>query len=261
MQDYHIHTPYCEHAKGNIEEYIEEAIKKNLREIAFSDHSPLPYPRRKGIAMDISMLPIYKKHIKKLSEKYKHKIVIKLALEVDFPLWYPIDKFGVDDFDFFIGSIHYIDGWGFDNPDEIDNYKNWDNQKLTERYYVILLQMIKSKYFQIVGHLDLIKKFAIFPKQYPKEEITKEILFYLKKNNMAVELNTSGFKKPIKEAYPDTFWLKLLYENNIPIVISSDAHSPEEVGYKISWAIHTIKNIGYRKIATFTKKKMNFVYI
>ena len=259
MQDYHIHTYYCEHAEGKIEEYIERAIYLGLVDMAFSDHSPLPYPKRKGIAMDISNLSEYKREIRFLQEKYKEKINIKLALEVDFPLWYPIDNLKTEDFDFLIGSVHYIEKWGFDNPEEIENYKHWNVQVLNEKYYNTLLNMIKSGYFQVVGHLDLIKKFAIFPKIYPDNSLIKEIIFYIKKNKMAVELNTSGFRKPIKEAYPDNFWLEKLYNNDIPIVISSDAHSPDEVGYKIKWATSILKKIGYRKIAVFFNKKMNFI--
>ncbi|MCD4692171.1 MAG: PHP domain-containing protein, partial [Calditrichales bacterium] len=40
--DYHIHTKLCKHARGEMEEYVEQALRIGLKEIAFTDHIPLP---------------------------------------------------------------------------------------------------------------------------------------------------------------------------------------------------------------------------
>ena len=42
MIDNHIHTKLCKHAEGDVFEYVEKAIAKGIKEIAFTDHIPLP---------------------------------------------------------------------------------------------------------------------------------------------------------------------------------------------------------------------------
>ncbi|MEI6157332.1 MAG: PHP domain-containing protein, partial [Atribacterota bacterium] len=38
--DYHIHTHRCGDAKGDYEEYIQEAVQKGITEIGLSGHCP-----------------------------------------------------------------------------------------------------------------------------------------------------------------------------------------------------------------------------
>ncbi|GAB1467141.1 hypothetical protein MASR2M54_26410 [Aliarcobacter cryaerophilus] len=61
--------------------------------------------------------------------------------------------------------------------------------------------MAKTNYFQIVGHLDLIKVFKFLPKKDVRL-IAKNALKQIKKSNMILELNPAGLRKPIGETYP-----------------------------------------------------------
>ena len=41
--NYHTHTVLCNHASGEMREYVETAIKNGIKVLGFSDHVPYPF--------------------------------------------------------------------------------------------------------------------------------------------------------------------------------------------------------------------------
>ncbi len=76
---------------------------------------------------------------------------------------------------------------------------------------------------------------------------------------MVVEINAAGYRKPIKEAYPSSTIMELLCEYDIPITFGSDAHAPDQVGFKQQEIYTLAKSYGYSKCATFVKKERTMV--
>ena len=70
-----------------------------------------------------------------------------------------------------------------------------------------------------------------------------------------MEINSAGFRKPIKEQYPSIPLLELAYELDIPITFGSDAHSVEQVGFKYEEATALAKEIGYTKCSYFEQRE------
>ncbi|MCX7680185.1 MAG: histidinol-phosphatase HisJ family protein [Spirochaetes bacterium] len=255
LVDYHNHTSLCGHATGSLDDYIEVAIEKGLAEIGFADHAPLPEGLREGITMYPEQIESYLSSIAACAEKYKHRIKVRTGLEVDFPLHNTFDKNYLTDerIDYLIGSCHIIDGWLFDHPDHIDGFSTRDIDEIYKRYYEILHDLIKSGYFQILGHFDLVKKFG----HRAKKDFSKEIssLFAGSSQMIAVEINTAGLRKPVGEIYPSGQILSLLFSLDVPVTLGSDAHAPDEVAYEFAKAVELLKKTGYRKISSFQKRK------
>jgi histidinol-phosphatase (PHP family) len=57
------------------------------------------------------------------------------------------------------------------------------------------------------------------------------------------------------EIYPSKVFLEEALKRNIPILISSDAHAPQEVGYEFNRASLLLKEVGYREINRFIGRK------
>ena len=76
-----------------------------------------------------------------------------------------------------------------------------------------------------------------------------------------MEINTNGLNKPAKEIYPSFPIVQLLFDNNIPITLSSDAHHPEEVGRDLDKARDLAVRAGYKKIPVFTKRRIHYEYL
>jgi len=250
--DLHNHTILCKHATGTAEEYIKKAIKKKIKYFGFSDHAPMDYDPK--YRMTFEQMSEYEKTVLHVKEKFKNDLHVLLAYEVDFLENYIDDRVLKADVDYLIGSVHFIGKWGFDNPEFIGEYKHKDINKIWKEYFEAIEALAKSRLFNIVGHIDLIKVFNFLPTVDIKS-IALSAIKEIKKADIVVEINATGLRKPIKEAYPSHDIMELLSEYDIPITFGSDAHEPKQVGYKKD-EIHALaKSFGYSKCAIFIKKE------
>jgi histidinol-phosphatase (PHP family) len=254
--DLHNHTTLCNHAEGEIFEYVEKAIESGTKYFGFSDHAPMDFDPK--YRMNFAQMQEYEKAVLEVKEKYKDKIEILLAYEVDFLAGH-MDKRVLDaDVDYLIGSVHFIDEWGFDNPEFIGQYKHEDIDVIWQKYFDAIEEMAKSGYFDIVGHLDLIKVFKFMPKK-DINLIAKDALKAIKKADMVIELNVAGYRKPVAEAYPSPALLKQAYKLGIPITFSSDAHKPEQVSLFNDEITKMARDAGYSECAIFRKRKRQMI--
>jgi histidinol-phosphatase (PHP family) len=250
--DLHNHTTLCNHATGTMEEYVRRAIELGIDQFGFSEHAPMDFDKK--YRLDISQKDFYENEVKKLQEKYKNQIKILLAYEVDFMQNVKMLDVILDaKVDYLIGSVHFLDGWGFDNPEFIGKYENNDIDKIWQDYFDTIQAMAKSRHFDIVGHIDLIKIFKYLPKKDVRL-IAKDALNEIKKSGMVIEINAAGLRKPIKEIYPSKELLEVVNDLNIPITLSSDAHSVDQIGFKYNEVVDFVKSIGFTNLTTFEKR-------
>jgi len=250
--DLHNHTTLCNHAEGELYEYIEEAIKQNIDIYGVSDHAPMDFDTK--YRMSFSQMQEYKEMVFKVKEKYKDQIEVLFAYEVDYLPGY-MDKRVLDaDVDYLIGSAHFIDKWGFDNPEFIGKYEGADIDIIWQEYFDIIRDMAETQYFDIAGHLDLIKVFKYMPKG-DIVEIAEEALQAIKNADMVLELNVAGYRKPCAEPYPSRALLERAFQIGIPITFSSDAHKPDQVGLFRKEIEEFAKEVGYTQCAYFRKRK------
>ncbi len=256
ITDLHNHTPLCNHAEGTMDEYIQKAIKENTAYFGFSDHAPMNFDQK--YRMNFEQMSLYETEVLKAKEKYKEKIEILLGYEVDFLPGF-IDKRVLEaKVDYLIGSVHFIGKWGFDNPEFIGNYKNKDIDKIWQEYFDAIEALAKSGYFDIVGHLDLIKVFNFLPKKDIRL-IAKNALLAIKKADLVVELNMSGLRKPVNEPYPSPLLLEELSSLDIPITFGSDAHSPRQVSLFANEVTTLAKDAGFSKCAIFKDRERDMI--
>lgn len=207
--------------------------------------------------MDISQKSLYEKWIIDAKEKYKDKIKILLAYEVDYLDGFLLDEILNAKVDYLIGSVHFLknknDMWGFDNPEFIGVYKSKDIDTIWVEYFDAIKSMAKTGLFDIVGHFDLIKVFKFLPKKDIRL-IAKDALIAIKKSNMILEINPAGLRKPINESYPSKQLLEMAYEMGIDITFGSDAHNLEQIGFKYDEITTLSKEIGFSKCVTFDSR-------
>jgi len=254
--DLHNHTSRCNHATGTVDEYVQKAIELGIEVYGFSEHAPLNFDQHYRLKFE--ELYAYQKDILEAKKKYKKEIEILLALEIDYLPSYEDSRVFDFEVDYRIGSIHYLDNWGFDNPEFIGEYAHRDIDKVWQEYFMSIEAMAKSGKFDVVGHFDLIKVFKFMPK--------KDILFLasaalkaIKKSNMVLEINSAGLRKPISEPYPSLLLLQEAFSLDIPITFSSDAHSVEQVGFGYEEICAMAKGVGYKEVAIFSRRDRQMV--
>ncbi len=253
--DYHMHTTFSD-GRSELAEYVDEAVRKSIDEIGFSDHVHL---RKEDWSMDWADLTKYASNISELNST--SHVSIKTGLEVEFvpygmeSLMQMINQFSLD---YLIGSVHYIGDWQFDNEKQIEEWKTRDVTQVYEQYYDLVQTMAKTQSFDFVGHLDLVKKFNHRPKNDLKD-LLLETVETIAKSGMCIEVNTGGLRKPCREVYPNEELLKMCFDNGLPITFGSDAHSPEDVGADLDKAVNLAKRVGYLEMVRFTKRNRDLV--
>jgi histidinol-phosphatase (PHP family) len=252
--DLHNHTYLCNHATGEVEEYVQKAIELGIDVYGFSEHAPMKN-FDDGYRLTLEKKEFYEDMIVKLREKYQGQIEILLGYEVDFIEGdYILDSIKNAPVDYLLGSVHYIGKWGFDNPEFIKEYETRNIDQVWIDYFDAVHKMAKTGYFDIVSHMDLIKLFKFFPKQLDMKSILQPVLKTIKQTHMVIEINTSGFRKPIQEQYPSRDILELAYELNIPITFSSDAHNVDHIGLFYEEATSLAHAIGYNQCTIFRQR-------
>lgn len=255
--DYHTHTPLCRHAEGSPEEFVEAAIYAGLEEYGISDHAPaLPEPLDDWRMLE-SELPEYLSWISQAERAAQGRITVRSGLECD---WIAGCEAHIDSlaqghsWDYLIGSVHYLGSWDFDHPKWLGKWAELDVESTWETYWKTYAAMAESGLFDILGHPDLIKKFSYVPKG-DLDRFYDPVIEAIAANGSVIELNTAGWYKPCAEAYPAPRFLELAASAGIGLVISSDAHSPKEVGRDFAKARDLALAAGFRETQRFEKRK------
>jgi histidinol-phosphatase (PHP family) len=252
--DYHMHTPLCRHATGEPTEYAARAVQLGLTEIGFSDHSPMRRDDFDNWRMRFDQLDDYVERVQKARRDHS-QLSIKLALEVDY---LPGQEEWIRElaarhrWDYFIGSVHYVsDSWAIDDPSAISKWKGRDPFEVWSTYFDWLAKAADTRFFNIIGHADLPKKFGFVPNE-DCTPLFKRFLTAAKQSGAAVELNTAGLRKQCKEIYPSPAFLRLAHTEGVPITFGSDAHAPSEVGADFANAVQFARTCGYTHFSRFS---------
>ena len=255
--DYHTHTPLCHHATGEPEAYIDAALAAGLTEYGISDHAPAqpePFDDWRMLASD---LPAYEAWVERARQHAGERIPVRAGLECD---WLPDCEAWIEalaaryPWDYLIGSVHYLDGWDFDNPAWIGKWAKCDVEDVWSRYWKTYTAMARSGLFDILANPDLVKKFSHRPGG-DLRRFYEPAIEAIASTGQCIELNTAGRHKPCAEAYPEPVFLKLCHEAGIPLVISSDAHDPAEVARDFAPAIEIAMEAGYSETQLFAQRQ------
>ncbi|MBM7855929.1 histidinol-phosphatase (PHP family) [Desulfohalotomaculum tongense] len=266
LVDYHWHTARCGHASGTMQQYVDAGRRLGLTEVGFADHIPMywlpPDERDPEAAMKQEELEDYIKDVHYL-QRANPGISIRLGLEVDYIPGHETTAKKILSslpLDYVLGSVHYLEGWGFDNPDYIHRYKDWDLYELYRRYFDTVCDAAASGLFDIMAHTDLIKKFGYRPRGN-LAPLFQKVARTFAESGVCVEVNTAGLRAAAREMYPAAELLKMLHKHGVPVTMGSDAHKPQQVGQGLKSALQLIKAVGYDKIVTFKNKKRRYLRI
>lgn len=235
MHDYHIHSHFCRHASGRLEEYARAAVERGIEEICFTPHIPLPGYRAgffgNRLRMDIDEFDAYEEELERTRALFP-RLAILGGVEADF-----IDGkeeflegfLSSHDFDFVLMSIHFVEAW----PEGawVYNYEEsgMPLQRVYDDYFDAMARGIQTGLFDCVAHMDLVKKPGHPALRTHRAQVERIIGLCLEKG-MCAEINTSGTRKAIAEPYPSLDIVRLMLERGLPLVTGSDSHAPEQIG-------------------------------
>jgi histidinol-phosphatase (PHP family) len=179
-----------------------------------------------------------------------------------------LDRFK-DDFDYLLGGFHGLkfDGAPFFNfvwakgREVLDTY---GEERIHAEYFKKMRSIINTGYFDILAHFDNHRLLWRPNEPVYSPDIWCEILDLLdlvKSQGMAVEINTSGIRKGGRDQFPSDEIVKEMIRRDIPLVLSSDAHQPEEIGYGFAEFIEKAKPWGLTHLCSYEKRRQRLVPI
>jgi histidinol-phosphatase (PHP family) len=270
ITNYHTHTNFCDGIEPP-QAYAEEAVNRNLRALGFSAHAPMPFPC--SWALPYGKYSRYLDTIQALKESYSEKIEIYCGLEVDYlpDLWPAMKRqLNLSQLDYYLGSIHFIDSfddgtrWTIDGSNE-EFRKGWaqifdyNSHAVIQKFFEYTRRMVQEMNPPVIGHLDKIKMQyqpdCLIPNTdpfYQKELL--QTLDVIAEASSIIEVNTRGmYRRHEPDLYPGFWVLEAMAKRNIPVMINSDAHRPEEVDQLFIFAATQLRKVGYRAIQYFSK--------
>lgn len=253
LSDYHMHSKYSFDAVQTIEQAVEKAISMNINEICLTEHISFDPDDQ---SYNYFNFKDYENEINELSSKYRNKIKIKTGLEAGEIHLYKEDfnkYFSENRLDFIIGSIHNINRKGLNT-----NIRENGVHTTYENYFKELLMLAQEADFDVLGHLDLVQRYAfnvggVYDFNSYKD-IIHEILKTLIANGKGIEINTSGLKNNL--LFPKLEIIQMYKDLKGEIItVGSDSHNYDRVGENIENTYKLLKDIGFKYIFTFENRK------
>ncbi len=260
LTSYHVHSRWSD-GVATVADIVEQARNLGLDEVGISDHFVL-HPAGPDIewSMRPDELQPYVDEVRALAAR-SADICVRLGIEADYipeTVEQLADMLAGHPFDYVIGSVHFMDGFPID-----EHRKHWDTLSPDEinstwrGYYRRITEMAQTRAFDIVGHLDLPKKFGHAPTADMTDAVN-EALDAIAAADMAMEINTSGWSLPAHEAYPAPWIIRAACGRGIPIVITADAHTPKYLTRNFERAVQLALDSGYTRLALFHHRDRRF---
>ena len=261
LVDYHVHTARCGHATGAMERYVEHAIEAGLSELGLSDHLFMywlpPDRRDPELGMAEWEHDFYIEDVERCRARYASDITIRLSTEADFIPGHERELESIlraHDWDYVIGSVHFIGEWGFDDSRNLTGFLDWDIDALYAQYFELVGASAETGLFDTIGHADLVKKFAHRPLTDQCEAYTR-LAARFAAAGVCVEVNTAGLRKPVGEIYPHPDLLRACHAAGVPVTLGSDAHAPNEVAADLAAATELMRGVGYDAFVRYARRE------
>lgn len=242
LLDSHIHTRFCGHASGEMEEYVQAAIQKNLQKIIFLEHMEEGISHFQGKTwLSEDDFDAYFAEGQRLQSAYAADIDIGLGVECGYnpDCWQLLntrlgrriwDQVGIScHFLKFAGIKHHLNMFSR-KEENISLARQLGPEKILDRYFTMLTEAVQRLPGTMLCHLDGALRFL------PEISLTKvhymqidTLLQAVSEKNMAIEINSSGFAIR-QEQFPNRRILGMAKSYDIPFILGSDAHKPEDVG-------------------------------
>ena len=251
FSDYHSHPQGHRvqlYSRELLQLWIDGARTRGLNDVAFTDHDRF----HAGINFD---------EIDKL-RAVNPDVRIRAGIELDNDpqtsaagrQW--IEK-NWDKLDFVLGSVHYLDNptQMFDSvPAGATQFEGRNIDNLYADYFRRVRNIAATGLVDCLSHLDLVKIHGHRPNA-EIGEIVNETLDFIRSRDLAIELSTAGWRKPVNELYPADRIIELAVEKGIPFTTASDAHSHAQLGENFGRLAEKMSILQIREVCVYEKHK------
>jgi histidinol-phosphatase (PHP family) len=248
--DWHIHTTLSPDGQATVEEYCEKAVELGLSGVGFSEHFE-PNPADPAFQYGYEAC---REAISRARAKHAGRLEVFFGIEIGYEEAREpsIRKFlEAHDFDYRIGSVHEADGINYSvTKAGLTALPGVNGKARYAPYFRELLHAVRSGLFDILGHIDVIKRFdprdehQFDPASFDSE--IREILAEVIRRGIVLEVNTSGFRQPFKESFPGDAILSLYRKlGGRKVSLGSDSHKLRHLATLFSETLSRLQNLGF----------------
>lgn len=240
LVDYHVHSTQSVDGRSSVDEMCSRAIELKLDEIGFCEHVDFE-PDDPGFGFfDYRR---YSEAIDLARSKYADKLTIRKGVEIDYSREYEYqirtwleDK----DFDFLVGSIHYVDHIALDLRRELD----MPPHAAARKYYAKVRQAVDTRLFNVIGHFDFIRSYISGGSDLASmaSDIIDMAFERMISNSVHLEINSR--RKLDRDPFPSRrLILRYLDKGGELFSFGSDAHSARSLGTGITQSMDLLRSL------------------
>lgn len=267
LTDYHVHLRPDESentaakffTRANAERYRESATERGIEELGVAEHI-----YRFSQALEVWDHPFWRTYAVDDLDDYcafvREETDLRLGIEADFIPGREdrmANLLDARDWDYVIGSIHFVGDESLDTEEFSIWTKTASAEQIWKRYFEMLGEAAQSGLFDILAHPDLVK---VWGKNRPVPDGDLRRFYYpameaIADTDVAVEVSTAGYRKPVGEIYPAPAFLEMAIDAGTPLALSSDAHTPDLLGHEYERAVELLDSMGVKELAVFENRQ------
>jgi len=256
---------FCGHAKGRLIDVVRTAVERGFTHYGLSEHCPRDdvkhlYPEEVAGGPEhlAELFDAYMKEARAAQQAFADRIDVLVGFETE---RLPEDGWAARmeglrkryQPDFIIGSVHDVDGIWVDYSPEMTEQAAQacgGRDALHRKYFAALAELVTTLRPQVVGHLDLVRKFdgphAAFSDVVLREaERTLEAIASV---GAVLDVNPGAHRRGLSPVYPLPVLLQKARRMGVGVTLGDDGHGPHDVGAGLDACMIAIANAGYHEV-------------
>ncbi|HOT49875.1 MAG TPA: histidinol-phosphatase [Candidatus Hydrogenedentes bacterium] len=265
---------YCDHADSTLREILDAALAAGYRIYGVTEHAPRDdprflYPEEIKLGWDVPKIQrdfaAYARETQLLAGEYAGRLLVLRGFEAEVVPWeryvdITLDLRARHHFDYVVGSVHWIDDRITDYSQEsfdvaLREYRNLE--AMAVHYYERVAAMVRALRPEVVGHLDVIRKYARphGPVDTPAiRDAADGALEAIRDAGSILDINTAAYRKGFDTPYPAPWLLeRAVHHFGIGVCFGDDSHGVAQVGAGILEARAYLLDHGVGELVTLER--------
>lgn len=264
--DYHCHTHFSADCDVPMSDQCRAAILGGVKQIAFTEHEDY---NPTDLTSFFFKHEDYMREVTRCREQFGDQLTIRAGIEISEPHRHAEcvgEVLRKHNWDFVLGSLHWLTPMIDSCKDAFFVYSNDWRQSFCD-YFTEMVELARDGDFDVLSHLD-------YPSRYNRhrfgesydirdyEDIIREVLKQIIARNKGIEINTSPWRKGLRDPNPPQAVLNWYREMGGEILtLGSDSHATKDVGADIPQAMQMARDAGFTHIAVYEGRKPSFTLI
>jgi len=252
--DAHMHTTLSPDSDVAIDTYAAAALERGIAEIAITDHVDF---EPGAPAFGYTTFADRERIVRGAAERWGPQgVTIRFGVELTYDRAWEADvrsHLARHAYDFTIGSVHDRVGSPY-GPRRVAAWvRGRSLADIVAPSFDEVTAAARSGLFDAIGHIDGVKRY-LFPHVRPADlaaapELYEPILLALVESGTALEVNTSGLRYPIGEAFPHPAIVARFHElGGRAVTVGSDAHRAEHFAWGLADGYSIVAEAGFAEL-------------